>query len=351
MSKRASGKPIAISAANSANASESTYSVGETNTAGRVLENSSGSFGGYLSRWLAAWDVFWFTPARPETLASIRILTGAMLTYVHVIWLSQIQSFMGSGAWINLETIRMLHQDKWSWSWLHWIDSPALLILHQVVAILASLAMTFGAATRISTVLAWWLTLMVCHRMTGALFGLDQTVMMLTMYLMWSNCGSCWSIDAKIAQRKGGNWLFPLAQPTINNNVVTRLIQLHLCIIYLFGGLSKLRGEMWWDGSAMWFSIVNYEYQSLNLTWLGHFPFVISLITTVTVLWETFYIALVWPKLTRPVVLAMAVFVHGGICVGLGMWTFGAIMIVANISFLRPDLVSGWMGKFAPRLV
>ena len=30
-----------------------------------------------------------------------------------------------------------------------------------------------------------------------------------------------------------------------------RLIQIHLCLIYLCSGLSKLHGESWWNGSAV----------------------------------------------------------------------------------------------------
>jgi hypothetical protein len=163
--------------------------------------------------------------------------------------------------------------------------------------------------------------------------------MMLTMYLMLSHCGSVWSIDAQLARKNWSRWLWPEAKPSIINNVATRLIQLHLCVIYLFGGLSKMRGEMWWDGSAMWFSLVNYEYQSLNLTWLGHFPIAIGLLTAITIFWETFYCALIWPRLTRPIVLAIALMVHGGIAIALGMWTFGTMMIVANFIFLPPEML------------
>src|SRR5690606_1009347 len=96
------------------------------------------------------------------------------------------------------------------------------------------------------------------------------------------------------------------------------------------------------DGTAMWFAAANYEYQSLNLTWLGRFPVVFSALTHLTVFWEVFYCALVWPKLTRPVVLAIAVAVHGGIALFLGMVTFGTIMIVANMAFVSPD----WIAEF-----
>jgi hypothetical protein len=72
-------------------------------------------------------------------------------------------------------------------------------------------------------------------------------------------------------------------------------------VIYLFGGISKLRGDMWWDGSAVWFALANAEYQSLDLTWLARFRWAIAL--------------------------------------ALGMPTFGLAMIIANLAFVSPDLV------------
>ena len=102
-----------------------------------------------------------------------------------------------------------------------------------------------------------------------------------------------------------------------------------------------MRGEFWWDGSAVWFSVANYEYQSLDATWLGFSPILIAVMTHLTVFWETFYAVLVWPKLTRPVVLAMALIVHGGICLFLGMITFGTAMIIANVAFVDPRTIDG----------
>ncbi|MFM8213112.1 MAG: HTTM domain-containing protein, partial [Pirellula sp.] len=59
-----------------------------------------------------------------------------------------------------------------------------------------------------------------------------------------------------------------------------------------------------------------------------------SILTHATLFWEITYAALVWPRLTRPWVLAMALLVHAGIAIFLGMITFGAMMIVANLAFL-----------------
>ena len=299
----------------------------------------------WVSSFWSAWDRFWFEPREPHTLAVMRICCGAMLTYVHVIWAYLANDFMGQHAWLNRDAILELHKDDFAWSWLWYVDSPSLLLAHQVVAIGASLCMTLGLFTRVSTVIAWWLTLMVCHRMTLALFGLDQIVVMLSTYLMVSNCGSVLSLDAKWFSRSENRFWFPAPRPSVNNSIATRLLQLHLCVIYLFGGLSKMRGEMWYDGSAMWYTLVNYEYQSLDMVWLGEWRFAIGTLTAVTIFWETFYCALVWPKLTRPIALAMAFFVHGGIAAALGMVTFGSIMIVANFAFFEPKWLQSILAK------
>ena len=310
--------------------------------------NSPSGLSDWFNEVFVAWDRFFFTPSLPHTLAVIRVACGLMMAYSHVIWLSLIGDFMGDTAWIDLQTIRELHSQDWTWSWLFYTSSKPVLIGHQLIAISLSLSMAMGLFTRITTPLAFLFTLMVCHRMTGALFGLDQIIIMLSMYLMISNCGSVWSLDSKILKRRNSNgvssWLLPKCHEAINNTIATRLIQLHLCVIYLFGGVSKLRGEMWWDGSALWYTAVNYEYQSLNITWLGNFPFLIAALTAGTLIWETFYCALVWPKLTRPIMLAMAVFVHGGIALALGMVTFGSIMIVANLAFIQPEWLLGKLG-------
>lgn len=304
-----------------------------------------GSVQRYLEQLFSGWNHFWFQPRYPHTLAVIRICCGGMLAYVHLIWASRARDFFGEHAWIHRDTSRLLHAQDWAWSWLWYSDSVTLVLVHETVAIIAALLMMFGLLTRLSIPLVWFLTLMVCHRQTLALFGLDQIVVMLSMYLMWSRCGSVWSCDASLRRRWGTSWLFPSADRAVANNVVTRLIQLHLCVIYLFGGLSKMRGEMWFDGSALWYTIVNYEYQSMDLTWLGRSRITIATLTAATIFWETFYCALVWPKLTRPLTLAMAVFVHAGIALGLGMVTFGFIMMVANFAFVDPD----WLRKLGSR--
>lgn len=298
-----------------------------------------------ISSWqamAAAWNRFWFAPTSAETLAIIRIGTGGMLAYIHLIWLANISDFFGPNALIDREAIQALHAFDYTFSYLRSVESIAWLTVHQTLAMIASLCVASGLLTRIALPLAWFMTLNTCHRATGYLFGLDQTVMMLVFGLIFSRCGSLFSVDAWLRDRIGRNrtlagglqWLFPQDEPHPLNTFASRLIQIHLCIVYLFGGLGKMRGGPWWDGAAIWMAAASYEYQSVPLTWIGRYPVLCGLVSHVTIAFETFYCVAIWPLRSRVVFLLTAVAVHLGIAIFLGMITFGLMMIVANLIFV-----------------
>ena len=315
----------------------------------------------WFSGYIDAWDRFWFTPRLPYTLGIIRIVAGLMLLYSHLVLATDLSSFLGEHAWINNETSRHLHDGTFGFrdlgrTYLWYLNSPTLIWIHHLFTIVVTASFAAGLMTRLTAPLTWFLQLMYLHRLTGMLFGLDQIMTYSVMYLMLAPCGSCFSVDAWLREKLSARretqswlrWLLPDATPTISANIATRLLQLHLCVIYLFGGLSKARGQTWWDGTATWYSVGNYEYQSVDMTWLHRYPRFFSALTHVTLFWEIFYAALVWPKLTRPLVLAMAVAVHGGIALFLGMITFGVMMIGANMIFLEPEWVQRWTHKLHP---
>ncbi|MFT5524269.1 MAG: hypothetical protein ACI9G1_003631 [Pirellulaceae bacterium] len=298
----------------------------------------------WFSDSVQAWDRFWFAPSRPHTLAAIRVLAGAMLFYTHLVWAMDLSAFLGPDSWLSADLAARLTRSEFAFSHLAYIQSPALLWTSHIAALVVFILFTVGYKTRVMAVLSWLLALSYCHRLSGALFGLDQVNVMLAMYLMLGPCGAVYSVDRWLEKRKGTAWV----PETTSANLAIRLIQIHLCVIYLFGGIGKMRGEFWWDGSAVWFSLANYEYQSLDVTWLGLSPMLIAVMTHLTVFWETFYGVLIWPKMTRPLMLIMAVLVHGGICLFLGMITFGTAMLIANLAFVAPptiEAVTSWVGR------
>ena len=156
------------------------------------------------------------------------------------------------------------------------------------------------------------------------------------LYLAIGPSGAAFSLDRWLAQRRSGS---PApAAPSAGANLAMRLIQVHMCVIYFFAGISKLQGPSWWNGEAMWRAFANLEYQSLDMTWLAWHPWLVNAMSHVSVMWEISFCVLIWKKRWRPLVLALAVVLHVGIGACLGMWTFGLIMLVGCAAFLPNDL-------------
>src|SRR5262245_35166018 len=301
------------------------------------------------------WNDFWFTPALPHTLALIRIFGGAMLLYTHLVWSINLTAFLGPKSWLTADTVSLLGQDldgkNYTWSYLYWIESPALLWTLHIAALIVFVLLTLGLFTRVTAILAWIITISYCHRLNGTLFGIAKMNAFIAHSLMIGDSGGASSLDRWLASRRiQTSPLNTHYSPDVSTNIAIRLLQIHMCVIYLFGGIAKMRGETWWDGSALWYAFASLEYQSLDMTWLARHLWLLALMTHLTVFWETFYCFLVWPRLTRPLCLAMAVAVHLGIALCLGMKTFGLAMIIGNLAFVYPETVRDFVTRLSRRV-
>ncbi len=293
----------------------------------------------YLSRlWretVAHWNRFFFTPSDPSVLAAIRIAAGSMLLYTHLVWSLNFLDFFGPQAWIQPEVASLrlgpFASSAWSFFWLS--NNPTVLWAINLAALASFACVALGLFTRVSCVLAFLFAVSYVNRTPGALFGLDQLNVMLITYLMLGNSGDAFSLDRWLAARRAAAPL-PIAPKSTSTTIAIRLIQLHMCVIYFFAGLSKLQGTYWWTGEALWMGFANYEYQSIDMTWLADYPLIFALLTTVTVYWELFFPFIIWPRLTRALVLAFAIPLHLGIGICMGMMTFGLIMLVGCASFI-----------------
>jgi len=287
---------------------------------------------------LAGWNRFWFAPSDPATLGLIRILAGAMLFYTHLVWSLDLTAFVGPHSWLPADAVGRLQEGTWSWSYLWWIeDSPAMLWTAHLAGLAIFAMLTVGLFTRVAAILSVIVALAYVLRLPGALFGLDQINVMLALYLAVGPSGDAYSVDRWLKRRRAGGIL--TERHSWDANLAIRLIQIHMCIIYLFAGMAKLTGNAWWDGTALWMAFGNMEYQSMDMTWMASYPWLINLMTHVTVFWELSYAALVWPRLTRPLVILLAIPLHLGIAICLGMVTFGLAMLIGNLAFVAPWIV------------
>jgi Vitamin K-dependent gamma-carboxylase len=283
------------------------------------------------------WDQFWFTPADPTLLALIRIATGLMLLYTHAVWGLALDDFFGPKSWLSPALVRAIQSEQYTYSFW-WVVPPAAMWYAYGASMLIFACFTIGLWTRVSSVLALATAISYVNRVPASLFGLDQINIMLTLYLAIGSSGQVLSVDRWLIWRKNGKNA-PILVPTVAVNLAQRLIQVHMAIIYLFAGLSKLQGPAWWNGEAMWRAFANLEYQSMDMTGLAWYPWMVNAFTHITIIWELSFCVLIWNRLARPLVLLGAVVTHIGIGACLGMWTFGLIMLIGNAAFLPNDRV------------
>lgn len=311
-------------------------------------------------RWAGAWNRFWFTPADPTKLAAIRICTGLILFYMYLACLPQTLEFIGPNAWIDDAGVAQLRQFGgagsnagiwWGQSiWFH-VQSPALVWTGQALFLVAIACFTAGLFTRIMNVLVWIGHLSFVHRSVIAWFGLDTVLAMLTFYLMFAPTGAALSLDRRrLRNRQGLTQSDAPPNPSWTANLIIRLIQIHVCVIYLCAGLSKLQGERWWDGTAVWRVMMLHEFALFDLSWLAHAGDVVCLCVStfgvaLTLFMEISFAFLIWNPAWRRTLLLLAVLLHGGIGVVMGMASFGAAMLTGCLSFVTPQSLDRFLDR------
>jgi len=284
----------------------------------------------WFASWSTAWTAFWFTPSNPFLLSVLRIFVGSLLAWSNFVWLLDQEGFFGLSGWQSAGNVWRLNDQPWHWSW--YFPAQTLLATKSLTAVslLASISLSVGLLTRPAACIALAGYVSAVNRAPLNTFGFDDVLGIMLVPLIIGTAGARLSVDSIFWKKQSA--------PNTETTIALRLIQVHLCILYFFSGCGKLLGASWWEGTALWGAVANIQYRTIDLTFLAWHPLLINALTLGTLFWEVSYSALIWPRLTRPLVLAMAVFVHLGIGLTMGMMEFGIAMLIANMAFLPLDL-------------
>lgn len=296
---------------------------------------------------ISAWDSFWFTPTDPATLGIIRLLTGMLLFWTHLVWSFDLSAFLSAEGWVDASLRSAMNENRYAFSLFGLMGPTWLVWVFHILNLFAFFFLMIGLFSRTVAVWSFVAAISYANYVTpGAFFGLDKINCLLAMYVMLGPSGARYSIDSLLRKRRDQ----PPIESSIMANFALRLIQLHLCVVYLFSGLGKLQGELWRNGGATWYTVANVEYRSFNMTWLADHLWMVDLLTHVTVFWELFYCCVIWNRLARPWMLLTAVGMHGFIGLAMGMPEFALAMVVANMAFLAPDTIRKVFDPIARKL-
>ena len=185
-----------------------------------------------------------------------------------------------------------------------------------------------GLFSRTAAISTWFFHL--CAVKSGGLwaYGMDNFTTIGLFYLMLSPLPDKCSVDYKF--RKVG-----LKNPQLQG-LFRRVLQVHLCIIYFFGGLAKFAGPDWWNGNSLWRALTQTPFNMISpgilVKWKDLFPVVGISVWLI----EIGYPLLIWSKRTRNIWLICVIMMHVAIGLTMGMYLFALVMIVLNLAAFGP---------------
>jgi vitamin K-dependent gamma-carboxylase-like protein len=198
------------------------------------------------------------------------------------------------------------------------------------VLLSAGLLLSLGLLSRGAAIVAWFLHL--CTAESGGLlaYGADNIMTTGLFYLMLSPLPDRYSFDRWVIRTKGkspqalGFW--------------RRVLQVNLCFVYFIGGLAKVLGSGWWDGSNLWRALIRPTFNPISPDVLVHFKYALPVLGIAICLLELSYPVFIWINKTRGVWLAGILLMHAAIGLMMGLYLFAFVMIVLNLAaFGVPD--------------
>ena len=197
----------------------------------------------------------------------------------------------------------------------------------------AGLSLIWGYRTRVACALALVTFLALDFRLSALGDGGDNVIRIVLIYLLFTVPAGRTALAGSLSA-----WL---------HNVAVAAVTAQICVLYATSGLMKTYGEVWHQGTAMYY-ISQVEWVSLPLLReMFKNPLITTVATYVPMLFMVTFPVAIFSRL-KVVYVAVGFGLHLGIAVMMGLITFSTAMVGLELFLLndreyaRLDEVVGW---------
>lgn len=188
----------------------------------------------------------------------------------------------------------------------------------------AAFMLLIGLFSREAAIATLFLHLCAVKSTSGLTYGVDNFTSIGLFYVMIAPLPDRWAADSWLRNRsRKDNHL---------QGFYRRILQLHLCLIYFFSGITKFAGAGWWNGASVWNALIRPPFNLLSpetlIAWKHLFP----ILSISVCLLETGYPFFIWPRKTRMFWLVAVVTMHLAIGLAMGLYLFALVMITLNVA-------------------
>ena len=275
---------------------------------------------------------FFFTPKTLYDLAFFRIAVGLVTIAYFIQMKKDVLDNCGEFGIIRreIQELYIVHPYIPRLTWLCDIfktlpNYDEEIVLNSLIglAITASCCMILGLFTRLSAFITWFLFLCFYKSTFLSSYGFESflcTSLFCCTVMPVGDYGSLENVFRK-SQKK-----------SIYHGFSLRVLQLHLCLVYFFGGFFKAMGLDWWTGESIWRALSRQPFNMYDFTWMSEYHFVPITMGISVVILETFYPLFTNFAKSRPYWVALILLMHLGIGIFMGLYLFASTMIVLNIT-------------------
>lgn len=303
------------------------------------------------------WNKFWFEPTSPTPIALFRIIFGLIILQcllVHILpWylfyygengilpIGDVQGYWWK-AQAEFDAMMLLPPgDMWRWIFFD-------------VTVAATISMTLGLFTRISTITIFISILSMHRHFPFNTNGGDNFLRLAAFIMCFSNAGQAISLDNLLRALKE-DWRQTGFAPRRSPPWAQRLLQVQTSISYLYTFFAKFSSEKWIKGIACYYSLRLEDLERFPLPKFIDNPLVMKFLTWSTMAIEFSLGTLIWIKEFRYWVILTGLVFHMCIEWTLNLPMFEWIFMATYILFVPSEdltkamdfvkgLISKWRG-------
>ncbi|GAA2331354.1 HTTM domain-containing protein [Saccharopolyspora halophila] len=289
----------------------------------------------------------------PHAAAVLRIGYGLLYLVFLLRELPHRNEIWGPGSpWTPALATQLSEQTGWL-SILTLSDGRAYFESCYALALLASALFTLGWRTRAVSVLFAVVVISFHGRAIFMTDGADNLIRLMAIYLCFTACGRCWSLDARRTRLRasryeaarlpgrpeGHLWRHLVSArrqlSTVVHNCAMFVIVAQICIVYGAAGLYKIQGSSWQDGTALHYVLNLSPFQpwpALSQL-MDSQPMMLAIASYLSALLQVAFPFVLFSRI-KYIVLTMLLGMHLGIAILLGLPLFSGAMIVADAMFI-----------------
>jgi len=266
-----------------------------------------------------AWESYWFLPAGSRSLAVVRVMTGVLGLLLCATYGTDISGWFGPRGWLPIDSVT-----AWRSFFAYSIfdacetNTHLLVAFYSLVSLFVLLAI--GFLTPITSLLAalGWASLL--HRGPMLAGPADDSMAILLWCLVIGSSGEHFSVDAILHKRLGWH----ASRHRVRTRMAVGLLQVHAAVISLAALLAQLKGDVWWNGTAVWWIATRKPGQVVDITGLlSQSEYLCNMFTHGVIAWEAFVAVGIWFTFSQKIVARAGLIVWPIIGVLTGLSTVG----------------------------